>query len=55
MLKNTKSLETNDIPSWKIPHLGIFHETKLDVSKYDKDFINMSVSTLSIVCHSKFT
>ena len=36
MLKKTKSLETNDIQSWKMPHLGIFHETKLDVSKDDK-------------------
>ena len=24
MLKHTKSLETSDIPSWEMPHLGIF-------------------------------
>ena len=24
MLKNTKSLETSDIPSWEMAHLGIF-------------------------------
>ena len=24
MLKNIKSLETSDIPSWEMPHLGIF-------------------------------
>ena len=24
MLKLTKSLEISDIPSWEVPHLGIF-------------------------------
>ena len=34
MLKRSKWLEISDIPSWEMPHLGIFYEILLDVSKY---------------------
>ena len=34
MLKHTKWLEISDIPSLEKPHLGIFYEILLDVSKY---------------------
>ena len=55
MLKHTKSLETSDIPSWEMSHLGISPWNLLDVSKYAKTWINMSVFTKGLICQSNFT
>ena len=37
LLKHTKSLKISNIPSWEVPHLGIFHEIQKMVSEYAKD------------------
>ena len=55
MLKHTKSLETSNFQVGNRPILEYYHEIQSDEHKYAKTYINMSVSSIIIICRRKFT